>query len=197
MKLALKAVVLALAVIVAYPAWIGFQVWQQSRHDEVHSADAIVVLGAAQYNGRPSEVFKARLDHAAYLYGEGLSDTVVVTGGKQPGDNYTEAEAGERYLTGEKGLPPERILEETAGRTTWESLQAVRDLARDNDIRSLLLVSDPMHSERLKRMADDLGFEETYVSWAGYQQLHRSRLTKAKELVREVASIMAYELLDR
>lgn len=197
MKRFFSAVAIVLVLILAYPLWIGFQVWQQSRDDEVHSADAIVVLGAAQYNGRPSEVFKARLDHAAYLYGEGLAETVVVTGGKQPGDTFTEAEAGERYLTIEQSISSTAILGETKGRTTWESLQAVRKLADENGIESLLLVSDPMHSERLKRMAADLGFEEAYVSWAGYQQLQRSRSTKAKELVREVASIMAYELLDR
>lgn len=197
MKRFFSAVAIVLVLILAYPLWIGFQVWQQSRDDEVHSADAIVVLGAAQYNGRPSEVFKARLDHAAYLYEEGLAETVVVTGGKQPGDTFTEAEAGERYLTIERSISSTVILGETKGRTTWESLQAVRKLADENGIESLLLVSDPMHSERLKRMAADLGFEEAYVSWAGYQQLQRSRSTKAKELVREIASIMAYELLDR
>jgi uncharacterized SAM-binding protein YcdF (DUF218 family) len=195
-KKALRIAAAIVAVVVAYPLWIGIQVWQQSRSDEVHTADAIVVLGAAQYNGEPSPVFKARLDHAAYLYGEDLSPTIIVTGGKQPGDTFTEAEAGENYLAAQ-GISRDAILGETEGKTTFESLQAVTAIADDHGIDSLLLVSDPMHSERVKRMAHDLGFHDSWVSWAGYTALDRSRLTKAKELVREVASIMVYELMDR
>lgn len=196
MKKALRIAAAIVAVVVAYPLWIGVQVWQQSRSDEVHTADAIVVLGAAQYNGEPSPVFKARLDHAAYLFGEDLSPTIIVTGGKQPGDTFTEAEAGENYLAAQ-GISRDAILGETEGKTTFESLQAVTAIAGEHGIDSLLLVSDPMHSERVKRMAHDLGFHDSWVSWAGYTALDRSRLTKAKELVREVASIMVYELMDR
>lgn len=195
MRRVLKITAVIVALVVAYPTWIALQVWQQSRQDEVHGADAIVVLGAAQYNGAPSPVFKARLDHAAYLFAEDLSDTIIVTGGKAPGDRYTEAEAGENYLESQ-GISHDVVLGETEGRTTWESLSNVREIARSNGIDSLLLVSDPMHSERIKRMAQDLGFE-AYASWASYQSLERSRSTKAKELVREVASIIVYELFDR
>jgi uncharacterized SAM-binding protein YcdF (DUF218 family) len=196
MKKAIKIAAGIVALILAYPLWVGIQVWQQSRTDEVHAADAIVVLGAAQYNGEPSPVFQARLDHAAYLYLEDLSPTIIVTGGKQPGDTFTEAEAGENYLAAQ-GISRDDILGETEGSTTYESLEAVTEIAAENDIDSLLLVSDPMHSERVKRMAHDLGFHESWVSWAGYTALDRSRLTKAKELVREVASIMVYEFMDR
>jgi uncharacterized SAM-binding protein YcdF (DUF218 family) len=196
MKKALKIVAGIVAVILAYPLWVGIQVWQQSRSDEVHAADAIVVLGAAQYNGDPSPVFQARLDHAAYLYLEDLSPTIIVTGGKQPGDTFTEAEAGENYLAAQ-GISRDDILGETEGSTTYESLEAVTEIAAENGIDSLLLVSDPMHSERVKRMAHDLGFHDSWVSWAGYTALDRSRLTKAKELVREIASIMVYEFMDR
>ena len=183
-------------VIVGYPTWVALQVWHQSRRDELHSADAIVVLGAAQYNGRPSPVFRARLDHAAYLYNEGFSRTVIVTGGKRPGDRFTEAEAGEIYLNDE-GVPPDAIRGENTGRTTLDSLNAVREIADNHEIDSLLLVSDPMHSERLKRIAGDLGFADVYASPASYVDLQRSRETKARELMREVASILAYQFLDK
>jgi uncharacterized SAM-binding protein YcdF (DUF218 family) len=192
----IRIVALAMALVAAYPIWLAFQVWEQSRDDEVHSADAIVVLGAAQYDGDPSPVFKARLDHAIFLFREGLATTIIVTGGKAPGDRFTEAEAGENYLAGTGGISRDAVLGETEGRTTWDSLRNVREIADEQRIESLLLVSDPMHSERVKRMASDLGFD-AYVSWASYRHLERSRLTKAKELVREVASIMVYELLDR
>lgn len=190
----LLGILAAFLLVAAYPAWIGYQVWNQSHKDELHSADAIVVLGAAQYDGRPSPVFEARLDQAAYLYQEGFSDTVIVTGGKRPGDRFTEAEAGTRYLIG-LGIP-ESAVDEADGVNTWESLNNVADLAGEIDINTVLLVSDPMHSERLKRMANDVGFEETYTSFASYERLNRSRATKARELVREVGSIIVHQIFD-
>jgi vancomycin permeability regulator SanA len=194
-KTALKIVLMSLALIAAYPAWLAFQVWDQSHEDEVFYADAIVVLGAAQYNGRPSPVFQARLDHALYLYNEGLAETMIVTGGKQPGDLFTEAAAGLQYLTGE-GVPDEQILSETEGLTTLESLENVWDIAQSQPIKKVLLVSDPMHSERIKRIATDLGFE-TFTSPANYEKLNRSRSTKARELIHEVGSLIVYEIFDR
>jgi uncharacterized SAM-binding protein YcdF (DUF218 family) len=188
---------LVLVVLLAYPAWLGWQIWRQSLADENRTADAIVVLGAAQYDGDPSPIFQARLDQAAYLYTEGFSDTVIVTGGKQPGDRFTEAEAGEMYLSGEKGVSADRIIGETEGTTTLESMEAVKGLAEEQGVSTVLLVSDPMHSERIKRMALDLGFEEAYTSPASYIVLNRSRATKLKELVREIGSLLAYEFLEQ
>src|SRR5688500_19968020 len=121
----LRAFVLVLVLLLAYPAWLAFQIWSQSHEDELHGADAIVVLGAAQYDGRPSPVFKARLDHAAYLYQEDFSRQVIVTGGKRPGDRFTEAEAGRNYLT-DQGIPSEDITGEDEGRTTLQSLRQGR-----------------------------------------------------------------------
>lgn len=196
MKSFFRIILATLLLVAAYPGWLAFQVWDQSREDEVYYADAIVVLGAAQYNGKPSPVFQARLDQAAYLFGEGLAETVIVTGGKQPGDTFTEAAAGADYLT-HQGVPLSHILSETEGLTTLESLENVWDLADGRSIRKVLLVSDPMHSERIKRIAGDLGFERAFASPANYEKLNRSRTTKAKELVHEVASLIAYEVFDR
>jgi uncharacterized SAM-binding protein YcdF (DUF218 family) len=196
MKRLVAGGLVVLLLLLAYPAWLAFRIWQQSRRDELAPADAIVVLGAAQYDGRPSAVFRARLDHALYLYHEGFAATIIVTGGKQPGDRFTEAEAGRDYLS-TQGVPEDAIVMESKGRTTLESLRAVADLAPDAGIKSILLVSDPLHSARVKRMATDLGFERALASPASYVELNRSRLTKARELVREVASLLAYELLNR
>jgi uncharacterized SAM-binding protein YcdF (DUF218 family) len=193
----IRRVILAVVLIaIGYPALLAFQIWEQSHDDEVRSADAIVVLGAAQYDGRPSPVFKARLDQAAYLFNTDVSDVIVVTGGKQPGDRFTEARAGENYLV-EQGVPADRILGEDHGTTTLESLRAVRGIAQDQGMSSVLLVSDPLHSKRIKIMALDLGFEEAYTSPASYVELNRSRATKARELVHEVASLLAYQWFDR
>ncbi len=109
--------VLALLLLCSYPAYLGFTIWRESRTDQPLPADSIVVLGAAQYDGRPSPVFRARLEHALHLYRGALSDTVIVTGGKQPGDRFTEADAGARYLE-ERSVPGDAILRETSGRTT-------------------------------------------------------------------------------
>ncbi|MFN2489582.1 MAG: YdcF family protein [Actinomycetota bacterium] len=196
MRFVRNLLLVVLVVAVAYPLWLGLQVWQQSRRDENRSTDAIVVLGAAQYDGEPSPVFRARLDQGAYLYREGFSHIIIVTGGKQEGDRFTEAAAGRRYLEA-SGIPAADIFGEEHGRTTLESLRAVKRLADDNDIATVLLVSDPMHSERIKRIAGDLGFDEAYASPASYVELNRSRITKARELLHEVASLLAYELLRR
>ena len=191
-----RLVLFVVAALLAYPTWLAIQVWQQSHVDETRGADAIVVLGAAQYDGDPSPIFKARLDQAAYLYTEDLSDTVIVTGGKREGDRFNEAEAGSNYLE-EKEVPGEAIIEEPEGTSTLESLENVKQIASSEGINSLLLVSDPLHSERIKRIARDLGFKEAWASWASYASLDRSRATKAKEIFREVAAILAYELFER
>ena len=196
MKALRWAALLFVAVVVGYPLLVAFQVWQQSHRDEVRGADAIVVLGAAQYDGRPSPVYEARLRQAVYLYEQDLSDVVFTTGGKQPGDRFTEAEAGERFLT-DHGIPAEDILGEEAGRTTLESLRNVKEIAVQHGLTTVLLVSDPLHSERIKLIATDLGFEEAYASPASYVELNRSRSTKARELLREVASVIAYRIFDR
>ena len=192
----IRIALVALLVLLAYPAWLAFQIWDQSHNDENRSADAIVVLGAAQYDGEPSRVFQARLDQAEYLYTEGLAPTVIVTGGKQAGDRFTEAEAGEMYLT-ELGISPERILGETEGSTTLESLEAVRAMADEQGIETILLVSDPLHLERIKRMAMDLGFEEAFTSYASYERLNRSTATKLRELAHEVTALLIYEIVGR
>lgn len=192
-----RVLLVILVLILWYPSWLAFRIWDQSRNDEVHSADVIVVLGAAQYDGEPSPVLKARLDQAAYLYAEDLSDTVIVTGGKRPGDRFTEAGVSEDYLTSQHSIPETDIMQEQEGSTTFESLEAVREIAVDEGLDTALLVSDPMHSERIKRMASDLGFDEAYASWASYERLDRSRETKAKELLREVGALLVYELFDR
>jgi len=191
-----RVLLIALAVVIAYPVVLAFRIWHQSRVDEVRRADAIVVLGAAQYDGDPSPVFQARLDQAEYLYSEDLAPRIVVTGGRQEGDRFSESEVGRAYLT-QQGVPPEAILGEDEGTTTIESLTNVHDMAADAGIDTVLLVSDPLHSERIKAIATDLGFDEAYASWTSYTRLNRSRGTKLNELFHEVGALAAYEVLGR
>ncbi len=191
-----RILLIVLAVVIAYPLFLAFRIWQQSRVDEVRRADAIVVLGAAQYDGEPSPVFEARLDQAEYLYTEELAPRIVVTGGKQEGDRFSESEVGRDYLV-TQGVPDEIILSEDEGTTTLESLTNVHDMAADNGIDTVLLVSDPLHSERIKAISTDLGFDEAYASWTSYTRLNRSRETKLNELLHEVVALAAYEVLGR
>jgi uncharacterized SAM-binding protein YcdF (DUF218 family) len=134
------------------------QVWWAARGDDTRRSEAIVVLGAAQFNGRPSAVFKARLDHAADLYRRGVAPTIVVTGGKQTGDQFTEATSGANYLHG-KGVPDAAILRETTSRTSWESLSAAARVLQNRGEKKVVLVSDPFHSLRIRSIAGELGLD--------------------------------------
>jgi uncharacterized SAM-binding protein YcdF (DUF218 family) len=138
-----------------------FRVWQVGGQDTRHHADAIVVLGAAQYNGRPSPVLAARLDHAIDLWNQGYAEWFVVTGGKLQGDRYTEADTERRYAVA-RGVPAAAILAETTGRTTLESMQHVRALFDKNGLHSALVVSDRTHMLRVLRLAADQGI----VAWS-------------------------------
>src|SRR5205807_6916730 len=127
-------------------------------HDEARSADAIAVLGAAQYNGRPSPVFRARLDHAAALYQRGLAPVVLVTGGVGSGDTVSESEVGRRYLL-KAGLPEGAVVGLPAAASTSASLAGVAEWFSGKDDRRVLLVSDGFHMLRLRIIATRLGLQ--------------------------------------
>jgi uncharacterized SAM-binding protein YcdF (DUF218 family) len=158
----IRALVALGALGALYLAVTLVQVWQASRKDQARKVQAIVVLGAAQYNGRPSPVLKARLDHAYRLWKEHLSDTIVVTGGKQPGDRFTEAQTSADYLA-TLGVPDSAVLREVEGRNSWQSLAAAAVFLKARDRTVVLLVSDPFHNERIQLMAGELGLKP-YVS---------------------------------
>ena len=147
-----------LVVTVGYFAVTFVQVWTAGRRDQAHRVEAIVVLGAAQYNGRPSAVLTARLDHAAALYQQGLAPYVVVTGGRAEGDRFTESEASARYLHG-KGVSDDAILREVQGRNSWQSLAAAARFLKARGITEVVLVSDPFHAARIIGIAEELGLE--------------------------------------
>jgi len=120
-----------------------------SRQDQRRPVDAIVVLGAAQYNGKPSPVLRARLDHALALYREGLAGTVVVTGGIGEGDQVSEATVGRGYLV-THGVPDSAVVVRPEGRSTQASMTSVSQWAEEHGVRRVLLVSDPFHMLRLR-----------------------------------------------
>jgi uncharacterized SAM-binding protein YcdF (DUF218 family) len=162
----LRRTVLGVLVVVAIGALYYFvtlfQVWRTGESDQARHVDAIVVLGAAQYNGTPSPLLASRLDHAFALYQQGLAPLVVVTGGKLPADRFTEADSEAKYLM-ERGVPEAAILREESGRTSWDSLGGVASMLRERGLRRVLLVSDPFHSMRIRGMAGELDLD-AYVS---------------------------------
>ncbi|MFL5383743.1 MAG: YdcF family protein [Longimicrobiaceae bacterium] len=144
-----------LLVLVACWALLVVAIALYGKRDEARRADAIVVLGAAQYNGRPSPVLEARLRHAVDLYRRGLATTLIVTGGQAPGDTVSEAVVSRRWAQKE-GVPARSILV-TSGMTTRESMHDVARLMKERGMREAILVSDPFHMLRLKLLAKEMG----------------------------------------
>lgn len=160
-----RRVLLVVVAIVALAAvWFLFNLWQVHRvgnSDQARPVDAIVVMGAAQYDGRPSPQLAARLDHVVELWDRGLAPLVVTTGGNRPGDRFTEAEASANYLV-DRGVPAEAI-EQVGGDTSYDSLVEVADLLQGRGLDRVLLVSDPYHSLRIRLVAEERGLT-AYVS---------------------------------
>lgn len=182
---------LVACLMVGGSAWT---VWQAAHHDDsslIDHVDAIVVLGAAQYDGTPSPLFQQRLDHAALLWNQGRADLVITVGSKQPGDRHTEAEAGRDYLI-EQGVPAEQIVASDIGHTTLQSLQAAAHEMADRGLHSAFLVSDPWHNARIEAMAEDLGLE-AYVS-ATPTSADETRGSRARGYLRETFAYLYYRL---
>jgi uncharacterized SAM-binding protein YcdF (DUF218 family) len=166
------------------------RIWQQGEVDEARRAGAIVVLGAAQYDGRPSQVFSARLDHATALYAQGLAPYFVVTGGNRPGDRTTEAAVARAYAIS-KGIPADRILVEDEARTTLESMRGVSRLLRRHGIDDAVFVSDPTHMLRVLRMAADEGIS-AYGSPTRTSPIEDSTSSKLGATFHELGALAAY-----
>lgn len=185
MRLIIKLVSVVVAVLVLYLGVTFIQVWRAAGRDDARPAQAIVVLGAAQYNGQPSAVLRARLDHALGLWRRKLAPVIVVTGGGQPGDRFTEATASANYLLA-RGVPDEAVLREVSGRSSFQSLSSVATFLEDRSINRVLLVSDPFHAFRIGAIADELGLE-------GHTSPTRTSpiggMTRIRYFVRETAAV--------
>lgn len=170
----------------------AFRVWQVARIDDRRPVDAVVVLGAAQYDGQPSSIFAARLRHAQALYDDGIAPRIVTTGGGRAGDAYTEAEAGRRYLI-RQGVPANAVVAVPVGSDTLLSLRAVADRARQDRWTSALLVSDPWHSLRARQMARDSGLD-AWTSPTRTGPVVQTRETQIRYIVRETGAMLYYRL---
>ena len=153
-----RAASLMLSLVLAYLLLTFAQVWWAAHRDEARPAQAIVVLGAAQYNGIPSPVLEGRLRHVVDLYERQIAPLVVVTGGSREGDNYTEASASASYLHG-RGVPGAAVERETTGSTSYESLAATARFLRERGVTDVVLVSDPFHAYRIGAISDEVGMQ--------------------------------------
>lgn len=152
------ALVVAAAVVSLEVVRIEREIQQESLVDEAQPADAIIVLGAAEYRGRPSPVLEARLNHALILYFRGLAPRVITTGGAGGDPVFTEGSVGRAYLT-HHGVPPEAIVVEREGESTAQSVAAVAEIMRRMNLRSAIVVSDGYHIFRVKKMLESSGMK--------------------------------------
>ena len=187
-----RVVVGALVVGLLLVGGTAFRVWELGRVDERTPTDMILVLGAAQYDGRPSPVLEARLEHALTLYQQGVAPRIVTVGGSAQGDQFSEAESGDRWLT-EHGVPNRDVLPVDEGRDTLGSFEAVGRVAQQRGWTSAVIVSDPWHSLRSRTMARDVGLDAT-TSPTKSGPVVQTRRTQFFYIVRETAGLLYYHL---
>jgi uncharacterized SAM-binding protein YcdF (DUF218 family) len=182
---------LVVAVVVLHHAALFVAVWWQGTRDERQPVDAILVLGAAQWNGEPSPVLQARLDHALALYRSGYAPRLIVTGGVGEGDRYSEAGVAAAYLRAQ-AVPAGAILLEDQGRSSLESIRAAADVLLPYGWSRVLLVSDPPHMLRILRMARAAGLE-AYGSPARNSPAVASPGASLRFMLRELILLQGYE----
>lgn len=183
----------ALAVV-AYVGVTCVQVWRASGRDDIEAADAIVVLGAAQYDGQPSPVLEARLRRALALYSDDIAPLIVVTGGRQSGDTFTEATSGYNWLR-QRGVPDAAILKEVQGQSTFDSLSATARFLRADDLDEVVLVSSGYHALRVEGTAREVGLEP-HVSSVGAGRAPLAQLARETVAV-SVGRVTGYRRLTR
>ncbi len=187
----LVAVVLLVGLF--FMALVGataFRVWWVARGDDRVQVDAIVVLGASQYDGTPSPVLEARLDHAKTLFEDGVAPVIITVGGKRAGDRFTEATSGKAWLV-KNGVASDDVVAVGKGTDTWNSLVAVDGVMERNGWDSAVLVTDPWHSFRAREMARHLGIDAT-SSPTRSGPVVQERRTEVRYVVRETAAYAAF-----
>lgn len=189
----LAGVILLIALSV-YWTYLYRQIRDSAVRDEAQKADAIVVLGAAQYNGRPSPVLKARLDHAYNLFEAGFASAIITTGGFGPDPNFSEAHVSTQYLV-QRGIKPDHIVTEQGSGSTVDSIRAAAGLMQAKGWRSALVVSDGFHLYRLKRIFEDNGVQ-AYTSPAPNSPIEAAASQRFWHSLRELILFSAYRWMD-
>jgi uncharacterized SAM-binding protein YcdF (DUF218 family) len=187
----IRLLLIAALVVAAYLLFISSQIVAESSKQDLHTADAIVVFGAAQYDGRPSPVFRARLDHAFELFQQHLAPVVLTTGGSASDPSFSEGGVGHDYLV-RRGIPESSIIAETQASDTAESAKRLAVIMRENHMSSCIAVSDAYHVFRIRNLLEHQGIR-VYVSPRPDSRPH-SVWQKGVALLRESASFMLWKL---
>ena len=182
---------LAAALMVGALAVTAIRIVQEAQKSEAHPADAIVVFGAAQYDGRPSPVFKARLDHAYDLFQQKLAPVVITTGGAGNDPKYSEGGVGQDYLVG-RGVPEGALIAETQGSDSAKSAERVAVIMRTNGMHSCIAVSDAYHVFRIKQMLGREGLT-VYVAPRPWSR-PRTKWERVQAVAREAASYLVWKV---
>ena len=185
---------LAFLALIIYVMLVPVRIYLGGKKDDLRTADCIVVMGARQNNGKPSPVFEGRLRYGVELYRKGYAEKIIFTGGKMPGDNFTESETGKMYAL-KHGVPATDILTEGESRDTYASLDRVKALMKEHGLKSAVIVSDPFHMFRLRKMAKELGIR-AYVCPTPYSKA-RSREVKWRYLKHEWQGYIYYKFFTR
>lgn len=185
-----RAMVVGGLAVIAVTGYATYRIWDQGDRDERRPADAIVVMGAAQYDGRPSPVFAARIDHAIDLFQSGFAPYLIVTGGKAEGDRTTEAASARDYAIA-RGVPEAAILAEDESRTTLTSVRRVADLMAARDLSTAVFVSDPSHMLRVLQMASDAGVT-AFGSPTTTSPVQRDLVARIDAFVHELGALAVY-----
>lgn len=186
----MRLIIVAALAVVIVAGLATLRIWQQGDRDEQRPVDAIVVLGAAQYDGRPSPVFEARLDHAVRLWQSGIARSFVVTGGKLPGDRTTESAVARHYAV-EHDVPAGAIFGENTAHNTLDSLRAVAVEMKQRGMTSAVFVSDPTHMLRVLRIARDLGIE-AYGSPTPTSPIQQDLGRRVSATIHELGALAVY-----
>jgi uncharacterized SAM-binding protein YcdF (DUF218 family) len=197
-QLTRSVILLAALAVIGLALLCGLIVLQGRRDDvvtNVRVVDALLVMGAAQWDGHPSPVFEARLSHALDLYRRGVAPRIILTGGVAPGDRYSEAAVAKDFML-QQGVPEQALLIEETSRTSWQNLQASAAIAREQGIVSVLIVSDDFHMLRSLKMAHDLGMR-AYGSPARNSPIADNIRVEGRYVLREAGAYVVYLFLQR
>jgi uncharacterized SAM-binding protein YcdF (DUF218 family) len=183
---------LALAALGAFLTLTAIAIVREGSLQELHTADAIVVFGAAEYAGRPSPVLRARLDHAFDLFSRGIAPVVITTGGAASDPKFSEGGVGSDYLE-HRGIPERSLIAETQGSDTAQSAVRVAVIMRANGLHSCVAVSDAYHVFRIKRLLEHEGVGPVYVAPRPDSRPHGA-LSRAYAVLREASSYLLWKL---
>ena len=193
-KIIRRVIAAILLVIIAVPLYAVAVTWHAANNPLIRNGDVIVVLGAAQLNGRPGEVLQARLDEAKRIYDLGLAPRIITVGAGAPGDRTTEAASGKYWLT-TNGIKSKNVTALEVGRDTWVSTENYVKFMKLKEMKDVIIVTDPFHCRRAMTMANDLGVVATCSPvQTGPNSLDNSG---KRYLIRETGAYLSYVSLGR